>query len=438
MGVVVAGIEQGSVGASGGFCAGDQIERMNGHPIEDVLDYRFHMMNACLLITGKDGDGQAFSREIRKDQEQDLGLLFDTYLMDQQKSCRNRCVFCFIDQLPQGLRKSLYFKDDDSRMSFLFGNYITLTNLGEREIQRILDMHISPVNISVHTMNPALRMKMMGNRHAGEALAYIPRLVQGGIRVNVQLVLCPGWNDGEELVWSLRELCGLAPGLQSIAVVPVGLTAHREGLTELRLFSAEEAQDVLRICDQFGQEMREKHGQRICYAADEFYLAANRDIPPADWYEDFAQLENGVGMLALLWEEFTQALQDTPVHTVQREITVATGMAAAPWIQKMARAAEVQFSGLSIQVIPVENTFFGHTITVAGLVTATDICRQLQDVVIGQSLLLSETMLRREGDLFLDGTSLAELGHQLQSSIRTVSNDGYALLQAFLGESIDQ
>lgn len=438
MSVQANGVERGSIAARCGFAAGDVIQRIDGHIIDDVLDYRFYMTAIKLVVEGETATGEPFSRTVQKGEYDDMGLLFDTYLMDKQRSCRNKCIFCFIDQMPPGMRHTLYFKDDDSRMSFLFGNYITLTNLHERDVERILAMHISPVNISVHSMNPVLRVEMMKNPHAGEALAYIPRLAAGGIVVNTQLVLCPGINDGDELVRSLRELCALTPQVQSIAVVPVGLTKYREGLSALRPFTKEQSRQVIDTIDRFGDEMHGRHGRRICFAADEFYLSAGVEIPPAAHYEEFAQLENGVGLLALLCDEFADALASEPVRTAPRRVTIATGVAAAPFLEQMAAAAMARFSGLSVQVIAIRNDFFGSLITVAGLVTGGDLCAQLLERMrlakcdLGEALLIPAVMLRHEGDLFLDDVSLQQISQSLGVRVVPVPNDGYELLAAMV------
>lgn len=431
MPVTVTGVETASIAARHGFAAGDVVQQMDGHDINDVLDYRFYMTASRLCIKGRSAGGEPFVRTVEKEEYDELGLLFDTYLMDRQQHCRNKCVFCFIDQLPAGLRDSLYFKDDDSRMSFLFGNYITLTNLQERDIRRILDMHISPVNVSVHTMDPALRVEMMGNPHAGEVLRYLPMLAEGNIQINAQLVLCPGINDGDALTHSLEMLCRLAPQIQSIAAVPVGLTRYRDGLPALRLFQPSEAEEVLQSIDRFGDRMLEQFGQRICYASDEFYLAAGRVIPPASFYEDFPQLENGVGLLALLQDEFADALAQEPPQTVRHALSIATGTAAAPFLRRMAEQAERQF-GVQVQVIPIHNHFFGESITVAGLVTGRDLQTQLAGRALGSALLLPASMLRREGDLFLDNMSLSALSSALDLPVYAVPNDGYQLLQYVL------
>ena len=436
MGVLISGIEPGSPAARAGIQPGQILERIDGQTIQDVLDYRFYMTNTAPTLELVDPKGTQRRVTVKKREYEDLGLVFDTYLMDQQRSCRNRCVFCFIDQLPKGLRQSLYFKDDDARMSFLFGNYVTLTNLTQREIERILTMHISPVNISVHTTDPVLRVKMMGNPRAGEVLRWLPQLAEGGIRLNTQLVLCPGLNDGKALDRSLADLSALAPHMQSIAVVPVGLTAHREGLAPLRPFTRQEAAAIIDLVDSYGDKMEQLYGERICYAADEFYLLAGRTMPPAEFYGAFDQLENGVGLWSLLRQELYDALEDRPSRSVNRKVALATGVAALPLLQELAQAACRHFPGLAVQVEAVENKLFGPRIQVAGLVSGRDLMDAMKERIRpgSDALLIPQVMLRYEGDLFLDDVSLVQVEETLGLQVIPVPNSGEALLDALLGE----
>ncbi|MDL2233782.1 DUF512 domain-containing protein [Ruminococcaceae bacterium OttesenSCG-928-L11] len=432
MSVRIDGIEQGSIAAKKGIQAGDTLVAINGHDIRDVLDYRFYMTDSRLELH-LCREGAPYTLRIRKPEYDDLGLEFDTYLMDEQKSCRNKCCFCFIDQMPPGMRDTLYFKDDDARLSFLFGNYITLTNLTDEDVQRIITMHISPVNISIHTTNPELRVKMMKNPRSGEVLRYIPQLCEAGIKVNGQLVLCPDINDGDELIRSLTDLSAYGDTLQSVSCVPVGLTKYREGLFPQRSFTPEEAAAVIDTIDRFGAQMRETHGNRVFFAADEFYLTAGRPVPPYEYYEDFFQLENGVGMLTLLEYEFMQALEDAEPAPMSRSVTMVTGTAAFPLIKALAAKATDAFPGLSIQVIPIRNDFFGETITVAGLVCGQDIIKQLEGVSLGDEVLFPAAMLRHDRDLFLDDVSVQDLAQALGHPVRPTENDGYELLAAMLG-----
>lgn len=436
MAVTIAAVEPHSLCADRGVRAGEVLTRINGHEIVDILDYQFYATERRLVLTLCDAHGRQRELKIKKEEYEDLGLQFDTYLMDRQRRCANKCVFCFIDQLPKGMRESLYFKDDDSRLSFLFGNYVTLTNLSEREVERIIQMRISPVNISVHTMNPALRVQMMKNPRAGESLQLIRRFADAGIKMNTQLVLCPGLNDGEELSYSLAELGKLYPSVQSIAAVPLGMTKYREGLTQLAPFTKESAAAVIDAIEDFAAHFLYFKGTRLAFAADEFYLKAGREIPAPEAYEEFAQLENGVGLWALLKDEFHAALRllDEPDFPARpRRVTVATGQAAFPLLEELAAAARERCPRLAVQVMAVRNAFFGESITVAGLLTGGDLIAQLKGKDLGEELLLPAVMLRREGDVFLDDLSPADVERALQIPVRPVPNDGGELLDAMLG-----
>ncbi len=435
MAVTVTAVETGSYGARAGVLAGDELLSVNGHEICDVLDYRFFIQAKKLSLTVRRGD-ETLTLHVRKGSElSDIGLDFGSYLMDRQQVCKNKCIFCFVDQMPCGLRDTLYVKDDDARMSFLFGSYITLTGLSEREVQRIIDLHIEPINVSVHTMNPALRVKMMGNPHAGESLALLGRFADAGVAMNTQLVLCPGINDGDELRFSLDELSKLAPAVKSVAAVPVGLTKYREGLPALRTYTGAEAAAVLDIIDEFNAHFAWYHGgEKLAYASDEFYLLAGRDLPAADAYGGFPQLENGVGLCALLKAEFIAALDEEPARDVHREISLATGEAARPLMDELVRAACDKFSGLCVHVYTVRNAFFGPTVTVAGLLTGADIASQLGGKPLGGELLIPRVSLRSEGDCFLDGMTVEELSATLGVPVTANRNDGQSFLAALLGQ----
>ena len=433
MAVVIAGVEKGSPAARAGITAGETLLTIGGNEIVDVLDYRFYMMERKLRLQLQSGDGSLREVTIRKGEYDDLGLLFDSYLMDRQRSCRNKCVFCFIDQMPPGMRDTLYFKDDDARMSFLYGNYITLTNLTEHDIERTIRMKISPINISVHTTNPELRCKMMNNRFAGEALQIMRRFADAGIVLNAQLVLCPGLNDGDELRRSLRDLSGLAPALQTVSCVPVGLTRFRDGLYPLRPYTAEEAAATIDLIDSFGDEQQRRTGERLFYASDEFYILAGRPIPPASFYGEFGQLENGVGMLALQKQQFREALEDFDGDDAERSLSLATGLAAAPFLQVLVDEAAEKWHNLRCRIYPVRNDFFGETITVAGLVTGTDLMAQLKGRELGRVLLIPDVMLKFHEDVFLDDVSVEQVEQELGVPVKIVqAGDGYALLEALL------
>ncbi len=430
MAVTVWSVEADSPAARKGILAGDRLIGINGHAIEDVLDYRFYAQEGRLKLLLERG-GKPFRLHIRKDEMEELGLRFETYLMDKQRRCRNKCVFCFIDQMPKGLRESLYFKDDDSRLSFLFGNYITLTNLTEHEVERILKLHISPVNVSVHTTNPELRARMMGNPYAGDSLGLLRRFARGNIALNVQLVLCPGLNDGAELERSMRDLSELLPAIESVAAVPVGLTSHREGLYPLLLFTQEEAAAVIDQMERMGEQLLQNHGRRLFYPSDEFYLLAKRPLPPAGFYGDFLQLENGVGMAALLREQFIEALADTGETPSGQPLTIATGALAAPLLDELMTLARQKWPSLDVTVVPIINRFFGESITVAGLVSGADLIGQLRTLRHGR-VLIPASMLRREGDLFLDNISIDDATRELGTEVRPVGPDGADLVAALL------
>ncbi len=433
MSVKVGFVQKGSKAYKAGINAGDLLIRINGHTINDVLDYRFYTIDTKLEIEILRND-KIKRVKIKKSEYDELGLDFDTYLMDKQRSCKNKCVFCFIDQLPPNMRESLYFKDDDSRLSFLFGNYITLTNLTDEDVQRIIDMHISPVNVSVHTMNPELRCKMMNNRFAGESLDYLKRLAKADIKLNCQLVLCPGINGGDELIYSLQELSKLYPSVQSVAAVPVGLTKYRDNLHKLTPFDKETSNNVIDIINSFGDEFVKNNGERVFYAADEFYLKAGLEIPSSEFYEEFPQIENGVGLWSSLRDEFCDALENIDESDKIRTISIATGESAAILIDFLVEKLKQKWHNLECNVYPIKNNFFGEMINVAGLVTGNDLVEQLKDKNLGELLLIPKVMLRAEDDLFLDDVSLEDVQNKLGIKIQPVSNDGNELLFSIIGE----
>ncbi len=434
MSVKIFSVEKNSYAFKAGVLAGDELISINGTEIFDVLDYRF-CIQARKLVLKLIRNGEELNISIRKSDEfADIGLEFETYLMDKQHSCKNKCVFCFVDQMPEGMRKSLYFKDDDSRLSFLFGNYITLTGLCPREVERITDMHISPVNISVHTMNPELRVKMMKNPQSGESLQILNEFYSKNIEMNTQLVLCPGINDGDELRYSLAELGKLYPAVKSIAAVPVGLTKYREGLFPLKTYTKEEAGQVVDIIDEFNAHFSYfNKGEILAYASDEFYLLAERPLPSSDYYGEYLQLDNGVGVCALLKEEFKNALDNAISREINRKVTIATGHAAYPLMCELCGMAQKKFSDLKVNVVKIENDFFGETVTVAGLLTGQDLKNQLKNKALGDALLIPRVSLRNEGDKFLDDITLEELSEYLNINIQPVENDGCKLLNEILG-----
>ncbi len=430
MAVTISDVVPESPAARKRIRPGDRLLSLNGHEIMDVLDYRFYLDEPRLTAVVDSPRGKRVVR-LHRDEEGETGLLFETYLMDKQHTCRNKCVFCFIDQMPPGMRESLYFKDDDSRLSFLFGNYITLTNLSEHEVSRILDMHISPIHVSVHTTNPELRCRMMNNRFAGETLGLLRRFADAGIRLECQLVLCPGLNDGDELMRSMTDLAVLGDAVESVAAVPVGLTKYRDGLEPLRSFTKEEAAAVVDAIETFGDRMLAERGNRVFYPADEFYLKAERAVPDADFYGEMAQLENGVGLTALLFQQFREALADCGDEAKGSPMTIATGVAAAPLLRMLIDEAGKKWDNLHVDVIAVRNDFFGEKITVAGLVTGGDLIRQLRGRT-APVLLIPDAMLRHEGDRFLDDVLPEDVERELGVELRVTPVDGAALLREIL------
>lgn len=430
MSVIISNVEKGSPAYKKGIKGGDILLSINGNEIIDILDYRFFESEKKLKLTLL-RNGKEFSKTISKKEYDEIGLLFDTYLMDKQRSCKNKCIFCFIDQMPGGMRDSLYFKDDDSRLSFLFGNYITLTNITEHEVERIIKMHISPINISVHTTNPELRVQMMKNKNAGEVLRLLERFNDAGIAMNCQLVLVPEVNDGVELERSLRELTALE-NVRSVAAVPVGLTGHREGLTEIKPFDSESAKHTLEIIDKYAAECVEKYGDRRVYGADEFYILAGFDFPEAEFYGDFLQLENGIGLCSLLRCEVEEALISTEFSSVAPKCTVVTGEAAEPLIKNLVKRIGKKFN-IDCEVVAIKNEFFGGKITVAGLVTGGDIIKQLTNRNLGERLLIPSVMLRHENDKFLDDITIEQLEEKLSCRVVIVNNNGADLVDAILG-----
>ncbi|HAN44823.1 MAG TPA: radical SAM protein [Ruminococcaceae bacterium] len=433
MSVVIYNVNKKSYAQKAGIKSGDTLISINGNEINDILDYQFYATDKKLFLELLDCSGKPYSAAIKKGEYDELGLEFQTYLIDKQQHCKNKCVFCFIDQMPKGMRETLYFKDDDARMSFLFGNYITLTNLQEKDIERIIKMKISPVNISVHTTDPELRIKMMKNPRAGECLKYIKMLADGGIKVNTQLVLCPEINDGEQLKRSLNDLGALYPNLQSIACVPVGLTDYREGLAQLRPFTKDEAINVVNTINAFADNMQAKYGERVAYPADEFFLKAELPIPAAEYYGEFNQLENGVGLLASLNDELNSALNTAEPKAAKADISIATGAAAYSFICGLCDKIKSRYPEVSIKVYKIINDFFGHNITVAGLVTGTDLIKQLKGKPLGEKLLIPSVMLRHEQDKFLDDITLEQLEQELGIDIITVDNDGFDMLDKIIG-----
>lgn len=425
--VEITGIEKNSPAAKAHILAGDILVSINGNPITDVLDYRFYITEKKLDIT-LDRRGETITVTIKKPQYDDIGLEFATYLMDKKHSCKNKCVFCFIDQNPKGMREDIYFKDDDSRLSFFFGNYITLTNLTDADIDRVIKMRISPINISVHTTNPDLRVKMMKNKNAGTSLRFLDRLRDGDIAMNAQIVLCKNLNDGAELDRTLNDLSAYYPHIESIAVVPSGLTKHREGLYPLEPFNKEDARRVIDQIDRKRAENEKKYGERIIQAADEWYLKAELPLPDESYYDGYPQLDNGVGCITNQKDEISAEIENLSEDgfslDAPREVSVVTGVAAYDFIRSAAKNLEKHFPGLTVHVYGVVNRFFGESITVSGLLTGGDMYEHLKDKPLGQTVFIPSVTLRHEGDLFLDNMSLDEFAEKLGVPVVPVTNDG--------------
>ena len=428
----IRSVDPDSPARRAGVRIGETLTEVNGHPIVDVLDYKFHTYDPRLILKLKEENGRERTVRVRKAEGEDLGLNFETYLMDRARSCANRCIFCFVDQMPPGMRETLYFKDDDARLSFLMGNYITLTNLSRRELQRIMDLHISPVNISVHATDPELRASLLKNHRAGECLSIMEQFARAGITMNCQVVSCPGINDGPELERTMRDLASLAPHALTVALVPVGLTKYREHLYPLRPYTQEEAEQVIRQAEAFQKEMLAAHGTRFVFPSDEFYQIAKHPLPDVDSYEDFPQFENGVGLLCRLKDEYETAVRLDPDEgqAEKRRVIMACGTSVAPFLRELITSHPV--SGVDIRIKPIVNYFFGETVTVSGLITGQDLVAQLKGEEADE-ILITESMLRQGEEIFLDDMTLEQAQRQLGIRITPVPDDGADLLYALRG-----
>lgn len=434
--VTISSVRAGSPAAKKGIMAGDILVSVNGHEIKDVLDYRFYIDEKQLTLLLHRG-AELLTVKMRKKDYEDPGMEFETFLMDTQNTCKNKCVFCFIDQNPTGMRDSIYFKDDDSRMSFLMGSYVTLTNLTEADVDRIIAMHMSPIHISVHTTDPELRVKMMKNKHAGEVLSYLRRFADAGIALECQIVLCKGLNDGEHLVRTMNDLCAYLPALSTCSIVPCGLTCHRAGLYPLEPFSPEDCAAVLDLVAETQDACMAQYGRAVFYCSDEFYLKAGRAFPDGAFYGEYAQIENGVGMIPSMRDEFSHRMSDLTdaERGIVRTVSVATGYAAYPFLSSLCTRLEKEIPGLEICIYPIRNDFFGENITVAGLVTGRDLTKQLSGKALGETLYIPDVMLRHERDLFLCGTSVGDVEAALGVPLSVVETayGGDAFVDALLG-----
>ena len=417
--------------------AGDRLVSINGNAVRDVLDYKFFAYDPELSLVLETPDGTEYTVHVEKPEGMDLGLDFESYLMDTPRSCANNCVFCFIDQLPKGMRPTLYFKDDDSRLSFLLGNYITMTNLSEREIRRIIDLRVSPINVSVHTTDPELRVKMLRSRNAGKCLDIMRRFAEGGIVMNCQIVCCPGLNDGDALTRTMKDLAALYPAVHSVSIVPVGLTKYREGLFPLTPFTSEHAAETVAQVTAFGDECLKKYGSRIFFCSDEMYIRAGLELPDDEFYEEHTQLSNGVGMIRLLEAEFKSALSlsEKPDGV---PFSIACGVSAAPYFEKLVCIAAQKYGNINGRVYAIENDFFGHGVNVTGLITGQDLIAQLRGKELGERLFISQNMLRREELDFLDDVTIEQASEALGVPVYPVGQDGFELWDAISGDALPE
>ena len=429
---IIKEVEKGSIAEEMGLAPGDELLSINDTEIIDIFDYQYLIKDEFLNIIIRKPDGEEWELEIEKDYDDDLGIVFEEGLMDSYRSCRNKCIFCFIDQMPPGMRETLYFKDDDARLSFLQGNYITLTNLNDEEVDRIIFYKLSPINISVHTTNEELRCKMLNNRFAGSSLSKMKRLKDAGITMNGQIVLCKGWNDKEELEKTIHDLSAYIPQMQSVSVVPVGITKFRENLTPLEKFTKEDAIEVIETIHRWQQIFLKHYNTRFVYAADEWYISAGLPIPKEEDYEGYPQIENGVGMLRSFTDEFYNYLKELKGDDRSKDLSVATGVLASPYLSRMAIDLTEKFPNIKIHIHTIENDFFGKDITVAGLLTGGDIIRQLKGKNLGRVLLLPDVILRHGENILLDDITTDDIERALQTKISIVQSDGKSFIDAIL------
>ena len=431
---IVKKVEAGSIAEEMEIEAGDEVLSINGKKIEDIFDYQYFTEDEHILVLIRKKNGEEWELEIDKDEDEDLGIEFENGLMDNYRSCHNKCIFCFIDQMPKGMRESLYFKDDDSRLSFLQGNYITLTNMSEHDIDRIIKYRLGPINISFQTTNPELRCKMLNNRFAGDALKKVDRLYEAGISMNGQIVLCKGVNDGEELERSISDLSKYIPYLESVSVVPVGLSRFREGLYPLEPFTKEEAREVLRTIHSWQERIYEKHGTHFIHAGDELYFLAGEPIPDADSYDGYIQYENGVGMVRSFVDEFHEELEEREKDdSIEREISICSGMIMERSIKEMLEELKSKYPKVRVHHYAIRNDFFGERITVSGLLTGQDIIAQLKGKELGEMLYLPANLLRSGSEVLLDDLTLTDISQALQVPVDIVESDGRDFVLKLIG-----
>lgn len=433
-GHTIKSVDPGSIADELGLEPGDRLLSIDGHELEDIFDYEYYIENESIMVVIAKKNGEEWELDIENDY-QDLGLTFENGLMSDYKSCHNKCVFCFIDQMPKGMRETLYFKDDDSRLSFLQGNYVTLTNMKDKDIERIIKFKLAPINISVQTTNPELRCKMLHNRFAGEALKKIDRLYEAGTPMNGQVVMCKNLNDGDELDRTIRDLTRYIPCMESVSVVPVGLSKYRDGLYPLEPITAEDAAKTIDIIEKWQKKVYAEHGIHFIHASDEFYILAGRELPEEERYDGYIQLENGVGMIRLLTTEVHEALDELEGDEEEEELSIATGKLAAVYLAGFLEEIKKKFPNRKVHLYPIRNDFFGEMITVAGLITGQDLIAQLKDKSLGSRLLLPECMFRSGEEVFLDDITRQEVENALQVPVNIVKSSGQDFVNAVLHAS---
>lgn len=435
---IIKSVNPGSIAEELEIEPGDELLMINDTEIEDIFDYQFLCEDEYIEVLIKKPDGEEWLLEVDKEMDEDLGIQFEEGLMDTYRSCHNKCIFCFIDQMPPGMRETLYFKDDDTRLSFLQGNYVTLTNLADKDIDRMIRYNLEPINISFQTMNPELRCMMLNNRFAGEALKKVDKLYEAGLRMNGQIVLCKGVNDGKELEFSLEKLLEYHPVLESVSVVPVGLSKYRDGLYPLEPFEKQDACEVIDMIEKYQQKALQKSGMHFIHASDEWYLLAGREMPSEESYDGYLQLENGVGMIRLLVTEVSDYLEDIKDENIKvkpGKISIATGRLAAPTLRKLAKQVAEQFPEVEVNVYDIRNDFFGERITVAGLITGQDLIAQMKEKEIGDRLLIPECMMRSGETVFLDDITLDQVQSALQVPITIVKSSGMDFVRSIIDEN---
>lgn len=422
---IILNVEEKSKAEKLGIEKGDKLLKVNGQQIEDIIEYMFLIADEYLEIEIEKKDGTIKKYTIEKEFHEDLGIEFKNPIIDQARSCRNKCIFCFIDQLPPDMRKTLYFKDDDSRLSFFQGNFVTLTNMSDEDINKIIRYRISPINVSIHTTDEALRVEMLKNKNAGKLYERLVRLADAGIRMNGQIVLCPNVNDGEHLDKTIEDLSNLYPNIESLAVVPVGITKYRDGLYPMKIFNENSAHEVIEKVEKWKNILLEKIGTRFVHLSDEFYVIANKKLPNYESYEGFGQLENGVGLMVKFEQEIMEHLEKNHMnHVIDRQVSVPTGASASAFMKKICREIEKRFEKLKINVFEIKNEFFGETITVTGLITATDLIKQLKEKDLGDQLMISSCMLKSDEPIFLDDMTIEDLHKELGVKIVVTEVDG--------------